>query len=272
MAAVAAAAAAGEGRICPMTGAVGYCPMAKPKGFDPNAPKPELKVMMLVLWEDGDSKVSIGVYPHMNKHWAALDIADTSTKEEIRAQYRKLSVKWHPDKNQGNPAAKERFQAISAAYEALKDVDLTLAFPWGMHPKKQTTCTGLEALRQFGSLGGEAASTDPIKAQMMQHVIKESSSCKVIKFESDTEMGGVQYHVTQVDALCEDARNGSNHLVKIFRRIRADAATENFSVAASFGSENGEEMSRDECTLGDDAVVDEPARRDPCFFGCCTSK
>eukprot|EP00405_Crypthecodinium_cohnii_P046027 CAMPEP_0206586338 /NCGR_PEP_ID=MMETSP0325_2-20121206/36957_1 /ASSEMBLY_ACC=CAM_ASM_000347 /TAXON_ID=2866 /ORGANISM="Crypthecodinium cohnii, Strain Seligo" /LENGTH=364 /DNA_ID=CAMNT_0054094065 /DNA_START=26 /DNA_END=1118 /DNA_ORIENTATION=- len=207
-----------DGKICPVTGAVGYCPMAKPKGYDPNEKKPELKVLMMVVWEEGDSKVSIGVYPHLNKHWEALGIPDTSSKSDIRNQYRKLSVKYHPDKNP-EESAKQRFQEINDAYEALKEVDGTLAFPWDAHPDKQETMTGPEALKKFGSLGNEAAGVDPIKAQMMQHVVKESTNCKVLMFESSTAKNGMLTKTSQVEALCEDERNGSNHLVKIYRRI-----------------------------------------------------
>mmetsp|Transcript_7942 Transcript_7942/g.20170 ORF Transcript_7942/g.20170 Transcript_7942/m.20170 type:complete len:232 (-) Transcript_7942:358-1053(-) len=217
---------AGEGKICPVTGAVGYCPMAKPRGYKADDPKPELKVMFLLIWEEGKSKVSIGVYPHMNKHWEALEIPDTSSKDEIKAQYRKLSMQYHPDKNK-DAGAKERFQAINDAYEALKDVDGSLAFPWEQNQAKQRTMSGMELLKTFGYLGKEAAGSDPIKAQMMQHVVKEATECKVLVHDEEDQIcGGEHVKVTQADALCVDTRNGSNHLVKVYRRITAADAKE----------------------------------------------
>lgn len=205
--------------MCPMTGAIGYCPMAKPRGGQASKEKlPELKVMFLLLWEEGGSKVSVGVYPHLDKHWAALELPDTSTKDEIRARYRSLSIKYHPDKNR-EEGAKEHFQEISEAYEALKEVDGELAFPWDKHPEKQHTSTGLEALRMFGPLAKEAAATDPIKAQMMQHVVKEATECNSLKFTREAVEGGRRTTETWADALCVDSRNGSNHLVKVYRRI-----------------------------------------------------
>ena len=50
-----------------------------------------------------------------------LDITKTATQDEIKKAYRKMAVKWHPDKNQGNPEATERFQRISHAYTILSD-------------------------------------------------------------------------------------------------------------------------------------------------------
>jgi len=231
--------------------------MAKPRGYKEDQPKPELKVMFVLVWEEGDSKVSIGVYPHMNKHWAALEIPDTSSKAEIKAQYRKLSVKFHPDKNP-DESAKERFQQVNDAHHALKDVDGSLAFPWDAHPDKQHVLSGLEALRKFGALGSEAAGTDPIKAQMMQHVVKESSECKVLIYESESVNAGLLTKVTQADALCVDHRNGSNHLVKVYRRIVSPA--------------DGHVGCDEEFVLRDDATRDEePVRTAACCLFNCAS-
>jgi DnaJ-class molecular chaperone len=41
---------------------------------------------------------------------------DASTKE-IKRAYRKLAMKYHPDKNPDNPSAEEKFRDISDAYE-----------------------------------------------------------------------------------------------------------------------------------------------------------
>lgn len=209
-----------EERICPITGAIGYCPMARPPPGTklPDGPKPELKVMMLLMWEEDENKVSVGIYPHMNQHWDVLELPDTSSKQEIKSQYHKLSIKFHPDKNKDD-GAKERFQKVTEAYQALKDVDGTLAFPWDKYPERQHVMTGEEVLKTFAPLGREAAATDPIKAQMMQHVVKESTDCKVLMYERETVEGETRINETWADGLCEDKRNGSNHLVKVYRRM-----------------------------------------------------
>jgi DnaJ-class molecular chaperone len=45
------------------------------------------------------------------------------TEEVIKRAYKKLALKWHPDKNPGNPEATEMFQKISAAYKRLTKPD-----------------------------------------------------------------------------------------------------------------------------------------------------
>ncbi|XP_069108224.1 dnaJ homolog subfamily B member 11-like [Argopecten irradians] len=50
-----------------------------------------------------------------------LGVRKSATKNEIKKAYRKLAKEMHPDKNQGDPEANERFQDLGAAYEVLSD-------------------------------------------------------------------------------------------------------------------------------------------------------
>ncbi|WP_419420356.1 J domain-containing protein [Legionella sp. D16C41] len=52
------------------------------------------------------------------KLYQILEIEEHATKEEITKAYRRLALKYHPDKN---PGGKEKFQEVCAAYEILKD-------------------------------------------------------------------------------------------------------------------------------------------------------
>lgn len=54
-------------------------------------------------------------------YYQVLGVAKDATQEAIKKAYRKLAVTHHPDKNQGNPEAEERFKAISEAYTVLSD-------------------------------------------------------------------------------------------------------------------------------------------------------
>jgi len=56
-------------------------------------------------------------------YYKILGVSKTANADEIKKAYRKLAVKYHPDKNAGNKAAEEKFKEISEAHEVLKDPD-----------------------------------------------------------------------------------------------------------------------------------------------------
>lgn len=57
----------------------------------------------------------------VNDYYDLLGISSDASDEEIRKAYRKLAVKYHPDKNPDNKEAEEKFKEISHAYEILND-------------------------------------------------------------------------------------------------------------------------------------------------------
>ncbi|KAG2768664.1 hypothetical protein JG687_00013723 [Phytophthora cactorum] len=55
-------------------------------------------------------------------YYATLNVAKGATDDELRKAYRKLALKWHPDKNPNNSdEAQKKFQEIGEAYEVLSD-------------------------------------------------------------------------------------------------------------------------------------------------------
>ena len=54
-------------------------------------------------------------------YYAILGVNKNATGEEIKKAFRKLAVKYHPDRNPGDKQSEERFKEISEAYEVLSD-------------------------------------------------------------------------------------------------------------------------------------------------------
>ena len=57
----------------------------------------------------------------VHTHYDNLKVARNAPPEVIRAAYKTLSQKYHPDRNQGNPDAIRIIQIINTAYEVLSD-------------------------------------------------------------------------------------------------------------------------------------------------------
>jgi len=56
-------------------------------------------------------------------YYEVLGVAKTATDQEIKSAYRKLALKYHPDRNPGDKAAEEQFKEAAEAYSVLADTD-----------------------------------------------------------------------------------------------------------------------------------------------------
>ena len=64
----------------------------------------------------------------MRDYYEILGVNRDATSDDIKKAYRKLAVKYHPDKNSGDKAAEERFKEASNAYSVLSDPDKRRAY------------------------------------------------------------------------------------------------------------------------------------------------
>lgn len=59
-----------------------------------------------------------------------LGVQRSATQKEIKKAYKALSLKFHPDKNPGNAEAREKYQEINDAYEALGNEEKRRKYDW----------------------------------------------------------------------------------------------------------------------------------------------
>ncbi|HSB60783.1 MAG TPA: DnaJ domain-containing protein, partial [Vicinamibacteria bacterium] len=95
-------------------------------------------------------------------YYKVLGVAKDASDKDIKAAYRRLARKHHPDMNQGNPKAEARFKEINEAYEVLSDPDKRkryqqLGANWSAYrgvPGAGAWPGGGQVRVDFGDLGG----------------------------------------------------------------------------------------------------------------------
>jgi curved DNA-binding protein len=54
-------------------------------------------------------------------YYKTLGVNQSASQDEIKSAYRKLAMQYHPDRNQGDPTAEDKFKEINEAYQVLSD-------------------------------------------------------------------------------------------------------------------------------------------------------
>src|SRR5712671_7303755 len=61
-------------------------------------------------------------------YYEVLEVERTVNDGELKTAFRKLAMKWHPDRNPNDASSEARFKEINEAYEILKDPDKRAAY------------------------------------------------------------------------------------------------------------------------------------------------
>ncbi|KAK7197298.1 chaperone DNAJ protein [Novymonas esmeraldas] len=104
------------------------------------------------------------------RHYEVLCIAAFSSPEEVRVAYKALALRYHPDKNIGDPTAVDRFRAVSRAYEVLSNEDAKRKYDLAL----RTAVSGYGRSASGGVGGGGGGShAHPMTSSSMSDMYRE---------------------------------------------------------------------------------------------------
>jgi molecular chaperone DnaJ len=101
----------------------------------------------------------------MADFYSVLEVERSASDDDIKKAYRKLAMKYHPDRNNGSKEAEERFKSITEAYDVLRDPQKRAAYDRygeaglrgggaaGFHHVDLAEALGI-FMRDFGGFGG----------------------------------------------------------------------------------------------------------------------
>ncbi len=93
-------------------------------------------------------------------YYELLGVAKDASLQDIKKAYRKLALKYHPDRNPGNKEAEEKFKQISDAYQVLSDEEKRAAYDRYGHAAFEAGGMGAGAAGGTGGMGGFRDASD----------------------------------------------------------------------------------------------------------------
>src|ERR1700716_3944922 len=87
-------------------------------------------------------------------YYETLEVDRNADESRLKAAFRKLAMKWHPDKNPGDATSEVKFKEINEAYEVLKDPQKRAAYDRFGHAAFEQGMGGGQAHGFGADLGG----------------------------------------------------------------------------------------------------------------------
>ena len=147
-------------------------------------------------------------------YYEILGVPRNATEAEIKKAYRRLALKYHPDKNAGNKEAEERFKEINEAYAVLTDPQKREAYDRFGH-------AGVEegGMGGFGGFGGFGAGFD--MGEVFEDIFTEFFGGTSARRRRRPQRGAdLQYHM---EIRFEEAVFGMETQIRVPRTVTCSA-------------------------------------------------
>uniref|UniRef100_A0A915NDC1 J domain-containing protein n=1 Tax=Meloidogyne javanica TaxID=6303 RepID=A0A915NDC1_MELJA len=151
-------------------------------------------------------------------HYETLNVPFNASTEKIKANYRELMMKYHPDKNKNNPKAKEIAQRLNGAYKILTDEQERTKYDKGLHTSSGSshTTSGGSSTTSAGSSatnrGATTTSARPSATHARPAATPEKSST-TSKRSSATSSGSSTASGVSQDASADEIKTAYRKLM-----------------------------------------------------------
>jgi molecular chaperone DnaJ len=180
-----------------------------------------------------------------------LGITKSASTDEVKKAYRKLAMKYHPDKNPNDKVAEDKFKEISRAYETLKDPERKKLYDqYGENPSYAQHFHGFDPFKNYrqqqgpsGGFGGNPFGAGGTRTDSFQDLFSELFG------EFYQTQGGRRNRATRgadlkytLSISLEDAAKGGEKIIHFLRkRGNADKAAK-ISVKLPSGVRAGQKL------------------------------